>query len=27
LKKVKCEAEKYIKPEDLDSGQPVRWWE
>lgn len=26
LKKVKYEAEKYIKPEDLQNGQPVRWW-
>lgn len=26
LKKVKCEAEKYIKPEDLETGLPIRWW-
>ena len=26
LNRVRFEAEKYIKPEDLQNGQPVRWW-
>lgn len=27
LKKVKFEAQKYIKPEDLEEGGPVKWWD